>query len=209
MAAARDALAPGAEIEYQFEVRGADGTAHTSTSTVVYIDPQLPWQTQSEGLVDIWWYAGDDDLASDAAGGVRRGLTALAEDFGLDLQRRTRLILYADGDRMRADMGRGTRPWVGGVAAARFNLIVLYASEFQWGRSTLAATIAHELTHIAIEHAVGEPPRNLPTWLHEGVATVVESAIAERFSYDAIVDAAFEADRLISLLRTHRVVSRA
>ena len=195
----RGTLLPGAEIEYRFEVRGADGTAHTTTSTVVYIDHELPWRTQSEGLVDMWWYAGGDDLATDAVDGIRRGLTALDEDFGLELQRRTRLVFYADGDRMRADMGRGTRPWVGGVAAARFNLIVLYASEYDWGRSTLAATIAHELTHIAIEHTIGEPPRNLPTWLHEGMATVVESAVAERFSYQDIVDAAFEADRLISL----------
>lgn len=195
----RGTLLPGAEIEYWFEVRDEDGTARTPTSTVTYIDWELPWQTQSEGLVDFWWYAGDDDLATDAADGIRRGLAALQEDFDLELQRRTRLVFYADGDRMRADMGRGTRPWVGGVASARFNLIVLYASEFDWGRSTLAATIAHELTHIAIEHAIGEPPRNVPAWLHEGVATVVESAVAERFSYGDIVEAAFEADRLISL----------
>ena len=195
----RGTLLPGAEIEYWFEVRDEDGTARTPTSTVTYIDWALPWQTRSEGLVDFWWYAGDDDLATDAADGIRRGLAALQEDFDLELQRRTRLVFYADGDRMRADMGRGTRPWVGGVASARFNLIVLYASEFDWGRSTLAATIAHELTHIAIEHAIGEPPRNVPAWLHEGVATVVESAVAERFSYKDIVEAAFEADRLISL----------
>lgn len=195
----RGTLLPGAEIEYRFEVRGAEGTAHTSTSTVIYIDRELPWQVQSEDLVEFWWYAGGDGLATDAVIGIRRGVAALEEDFGLALQRRTRLVFYADGDRMRADMGRGTRSWVGGVAAARFNLIVLYASEFDWGRITLPATIAHELTHIAIEHAVGEPPRNLPTWLHEGVATVVESAVGERFSYDAIVASAFEADRLISL----------
>ena len=195
----RGTLLPGAEIEYRFEVRDADGKAQTESSTVTYIDLDLPWQTQSEGLVDIWWYAGGDSLATDAANGIRRGLDALEAQFDLALQRRTRLVLYADGERMRADLGRGTRPWVGGVAAARFNLIVLYASEFEWGRSTLPSTIAHELTHIAIEHAVGEPPRNIPTWLHEGVATVVESSVAERFSYDDIVDGAFAADRLISL----------
>ncbi len=195
----RGTLLPGAEIEYRFEVRDADGKVQTESSTVTYIDLDLPWQTQSEGLVDIWWYAGDDSLATDAANGIRRGLDALQAQFDLALQRRTRLVLYADGERMRADLGRGTRPWVGGVAAARFNLIVLYASEFEWGRSTLPSTIAHELTHIAIEHAVGEPPRNIPTWLHEGVATVVESSVAERFSYDDIVDGAFAADRLISL----------
>ena len=195
----RGTLLPGAQIEYRFEVRGADGTAHTSTSTVTYIDGGLPWQTQSEGLVDIWWYAGGEDLATDAVNGIRRGLKALEDDFGLQLQRRTRLIFYADDDRMRADMGRGTRPWVGGVAAARFNLIVLYASEFDWGRTTLPSTIAHELTHIAIEHAIGEPPRNVPSWLHEGLATVVEGAVAERFSYDDILAASVEANRLVSL----------
>ena len=195
----RGTLLPGAEIEYRFEVRDADGTAQTETSTMTYIDMDLPWRTQSEGLVDIWWYAGGDGLATDAANGIRRGLDALEAQFELALQRRTRLVLYADDERMRADMGRGTRPWVGGVAAARFNLIVLYASEFEWGRVTLPSTIAHELTHIAIEHAVGEPPRNIPSWLHEGVATVVEGAVAERFSYDDILRAAVEADQLVSL----------
>ena len=195
----RGTLLPGADIEYRFEIRDSDATAHTATSTVTYIDPQLPWQTQPEGLVDIWWYAGGDGLAHDAANGVRRGLAVLEADFGLELQRRTRLVLYADDARMRADMGQGTRPWVGGVAAARFNLIVLFASEFEWGRATLPSTIAHEVTHIAIEHAIGEPPRNLPSWLHEGVATVVEGAVAERFSYDAILNSAVEANRLVSL----------
>ena len=195
----RGTLLPGADIEYRFEVRGSEGTAHTSTSTVTYIDRDLTWQNQSEGLVDIWWYAGGEGLATDAMNGVRRGLAALEADFGLQLQRRTRLVLYADDARMRADMGRGTRPWVGGVAAARFNLIVLYASEFEWGRTTLPSTIAHELTHIAIEHAIGEPPRNVPSWLHEGVATVVEGAVAERFSYDDILTASVEANRLVSL----------
>ena len=195
----RGTLLPGAEIEYRFEVRGPDATARTAASTVMYIDGQLPWQTAEEGFVDIWWYAGGDGLATDAVNGIRRGLSALDDDFGLQLQRRTRLILYADDDRMRADMGRGTRPWVGGVAAARFNLIVLYASEFEWGRTTLPSTIAHELTHIAIEHAIGEPPRNVPSWLHEGVATVVEGSVAERFSYEDILNAAVEADRLVSL----------
>ena len=195
----RGTLLPGADIEYRFEVRGSEGTAHTSTSTVTYIDRDLTWQNQSEGLVDIWWYAGGEGLATDAMNGVRRGLAALEADFGLQLERRTRLVLYADDARMRADMGRGTRPWVGGVAAARFNLIVLYASEFEWGRTTLPSTIAHELTHIAIEHAIGEPPRNVPSWLHEGVATVVEGAVAERFSYDDILAASVEANRLVSL----------
>ena len=195
----RGTLLPGADIEYWFEVRGSEGTAHTSTSTVTYIDRDLTWQNQSEGLVDIWWYAGGEGLATDAMNGVRRGLAALEADFGLQLERRTRLVLYADDARMRADMGRGTRPWVGGVAAARFNLIVLYASEFEWGRTTLPPTIAHELTHIAIEHAIGEPPRNVPSWLHEGVATVVEGAVAERFSYDDILAASVEANRLVSL----------
>ena len=195
----RGTLLPGAEIEYRFEIRGDDGTSHTSASTVTYIDPDLPWQTRSEDLVDIWWYAGGDGLATDVVNGIRRGLAALDADFGLDLQRRTRLVLYADDDRMRADMGGGTRPWVGGVAAARLNLIVLYASEFEWGRTTLPSTIAHELTHIAIEHAVGEPPRNIPSWLHEGVATFIEGAVAERFSYDDVLAAAVDADRLVSL----------
>ena len=195
----RGTLLPGAEIEYRFEIRGDDGTSHTSASTVTYIDPDLPWQTRSEDLVDIWWYAGGDGLATDVVNGIRRGLAALDADFGLDLQRRTRLVLYADDERMRADMGGGTRPWVGGVAAARLNLIVLYASEFEWGRTTLPSTIAHELTHIAIEHAVGEPPRNIPSWLHEGVATFVEGAVAERFSYDDVLAAAVDADRLVSL----------
>ena len=115
----RGALLPGAEIEYRFEIRSVEGMAHTLASTVTYIDRDLPWQTRSEGLVDIWWYAGGEELATNAANSIRRGLAALKADFDLDLQRRTRLVLYADGDRMRTDMGRGTPTWVGGVAAAR------------------------------------------------------------------------------------------
>ena len=54
-------------------------------------------------------------------------------------------------------------------------------------RSTLQATVAHEITHIVLEHRTRNSFGGLPAWLHEGLATTVESTISERFPYDDIM----------------------
>ena len=196
----RGTLVPGADIRYRFAVETADGRlALTPPALVTYMDPALPWTQAREGSVEIWYYAGGEELESDARDGVRSGLTLLRDEFGVEPTRATRLVLYADILRMREALGGGTSPWVGGAAIADFNVIVLHASASRALRPDLAAVIAHELTHIVIEHVTENPFGRVPAWLHEGLATVVESSVFQRFPYEEIVADAVARNDFVSL----------
>ncbi len=193
-------LVAGTEIEYRFVVNSADGpVARTGPSSVSYIDATLPWTVASEGLVEIWIYDGGEAVQADARIGIRAALEALANRFDAHLERPTRLILYADIARMRQDLGGGTSPWVGGAAIAEFNVTVLFAPVENRNPFDLQATVAHEMTHIVLEHRTDNPFGGLPAWLHEGLATTVESDLVERFPYADIMTRVVEQDEFVSL----------
>ncbi len=193
-------LVVGTEIEYQFAIRSGDGTeTRTAAATVSYIDAALPWTTASEGLVEIWYHAGGEAIEADARAGIRAALDVLRHSFGAELERPTRLMLYADIARMRQDLGGGASPWVGGAAIAELNVTVLYAPTESRDPLDLQATVAHEITHIVLEHRTENSFGSLPAWLHEGLATTVESTISERFPYDDLMTRIVAQDEFVSL----------
>ena len=63
----------------------------------------------------------------------------------------------------------------------------------------LQATVAHEITHIVLEHRTQNSFGGLPAWLHEGLATTVEAEITERFPYDDIMTRLVDQDDFVSL----------
>lgn len=181
-------LVVGTEVEYRFVIRSADGSEiRTAPAAVSYFDVTLPWTTASEGLVEIWYYAGGEAVETDARAGIRAALDIMRHSFGAELERPTRLILYADIGHMRRDLGGGASPWVGGAAIADLNVTVLHAPAADRDPLDLQATVAHEITHIVLEHRTRNPFGGLPAWLHEGLATTVEAEINERFAYGDIM----------------------
>ena len=193
-------LVVGTKVEYRFVIRSDDGTeARTAAAIASYIDASLPWTTADEGKVEIWYYAGGEAIEADARAGIRAALDILRDSFGAELERPTRLILYADIERMRRALGGGTSPWVGGAAIANFNVTVLHAPAENRNPLDLQATVAHEITHIVLEHRTGNSFGGLPAWLHEGLATTVESEIVARFPYDDIMTRIVAQDEFVSL----------
>jgi hypothetical protein len=79
---------------------------------------------------------------------------------------------------------------------APFNTIVLHAPVLS---RELDVLIAHELTHIVVDQITRNAFSGPPAWVHEGLATYIESAGAPRFDYDGIVDAAVRDGTIISL----------
>ncbi|MDP6182209.1 MAG: peptidase MA family metallohydrolase, partial [Gammaproteobacteria bacterium] len=192
-----DALVPGAEIEYYWRISTSSGsTLETQPSRVLYQDSSLPWKRAGQGVVEIMWYEGNDAFGQAALRAATGALARIRDNFEVELRRPTRIVLYADRDLMRSALGGGTSPWVAGQAMAPFNTIVLHAPILS---QELDVLIAHELTHIVIDQITRNPFSGPPAWIHEGLATYIESAGEPRFDYDGIVDRAVEEGSIISL----------
>ncbi len=193
----RDTLVPGAEIEYSWRVITAEGDRLTSPPTLlVYEDPDLPWDRISDENVEIVWHAGSPEFGERVLAYSQAALARLEDTFQVSLDHRTRIVIYEDGDRMRKALGGGTSQWVGGQAIGPFNVIVFAATPFT---PDLEVLLAHELTHIVIDQVSDNPFSSPPSWIHEGLATINESAGELRFDYPDIVNAALEQDALLSL----------
>ena len=191
----RGSIVPGVEIQYAFEIASLTGTSRTDPVTFTYIDRTLDWNIVTEGSVELWLQSPRAGLTSEARTAVIKALSALKTDLNLAPNRPIRIVLYTDGDRMRADLGGGTREWVGGVAVADLNVILLYA-----GLPGLTEAIAHELTHIVIDHATENPFGRVPSWLHEGLATVIETRVGVNSPpYNEIMAAIATCDQFVSL----------
>ena len=195
----RGSIVPGVQIQYAFEIVSATGASRIGYATFTYIDRALDWHIVTEGPVEIWWQS--DTYRSTPVSLVgditAEALSILQSDFNLALNRPTRLVLYTDANRMRADLGRGTRQWVGGQAHADLNVIILHVPQDLDG---ITESIAHELTHILISHATDNPFGRVPSWLHEGLATVVESAVgSSNLPYKQIMASIVTCDQLVSL----------
>lgn len=192
-------LAPGAEVEYWFEIGGSSGLRQTSSSSFTYLNQELPWRRAREGLVEIWSYTEDRDMVEGIRRGIRDALLMLDTDFGLRLKRPTRLVIYNDADRMRDALGTGTRPWVGAAASSSSNVMVMHVSEHLSEPDEVAAVIAHELTHVVVDHATRNPFGYVPAWLHEGLATIAESSVFKRFEYDEVMKEAVDSNEFVTL----------
>jgi len=193
----RDTLVPGAETEYSWRVITAEGDRLTSPpSMLVYEDPDLPWSRVSDENVEIVWHAGGPEFGEQVLAYSQAALARLEETFQVSLDHRTRIVIYEDGNRMREALGGGTSQWVGGQAIGPFNVIVFAATPFT---PDLELLLAHELTHIVIDQVSDNPFSSPPSWIHEGLATINESAGALRFDYPGIVEDALEQDALLSL----------
>ena len=191
------ALVPGAEIEYHWRITAGDGSIFTTQpSRLLYQDPSLPWKLAGQGVVEIMWYEGDDEFGQAALRAATGALARIRDNFEVELRRTTRIVLYADIDLMRSALGGGTSPWAAGQAMSPFNAIVLHAPVTS---RELDVLIAHELTHIVIEQITQNPFSRPPAWIHEGLATYIESAGDSRFDYDGIVDRAVREGNMISL----------
>ena len=191
------ALVPGAEIEYHWRITDADGLIFaTAPSRIMYQDSSLPWKRIGEEVVEIMWYEGNDEFGQMALDAATGALARIRDNFDVDLVRPTRIVLYADIDMMHSALGGGTSPWAAGQAIIPFNTIVLHAPV---STPELDILIAHELAHIVIGQITENPFSSPPAWIHEGIATYIESAGDPRFDYDGIVERAVRNGSLISL----------
>ena len=86
--------------------------------------------------------------------------TALAADFGHWPKRLVTVVLYTRGD---FDKATGALGWAGGLFDGKIRLPV---RNFRQVRTSIAATLAHELSHFFVRDIT----RRCPLWLDEGLA---------------------------------------
>lgn len=170
-------LAPFTTVTYWWVLETADGQKTTlPEQTVTYKDDQFSWQELVQGSVQAHWTGDDLDLGQLALDVVAetlprwQAIAPLPEDVAFNL------YLYPSSADLRAALRLTGRDWVGAHAHPELGVLLVTAVNSRTAAADLRQSIPHEMTHFLLYESLGEVAyANLPVWLNEGLATMMEA----------------------------------
>ncbi|ACZ61664.1 peptidase MA family metallohydrolase [Dehalococcoides mccartyi] len=188
-------MPPGARVNYWYRITNEDGDILVSPiQTLVYADARFDWQSISEGMLELYWYNGEQSFADELMESAQAALVRLAADTGAELQDKITLYIYASSSDLQSAMVFPSE-WTGGVAYPDFNVITIGIAPYDidWGKRA----ITHELAHQVTNQMTSNPYGDLPVWLNEGISMYAEGNLEA--VYVNYLTWAISQDKLISV----------
>ncbi|MGQ9572383.1 MAG: peptidase MA family metallohydrolase [Dehalococcoidia bacterium] len=191
----RSYLAPGAEIEYFWEIEdAAGGKLTTEPATFVYDDIRFSWESVSDGDVTVYWYAGSRSSAESSLAVARDTLDEMSALLGATVDYPVKVWIYESYQDMLPALPRRSeaheqRVVVAGMRVASDTILM----QGEGADDVLRHELAHIVTHVAGEGPYG----GIPTWLDEGTAMYAQSEPGEGYTYP--LERAIERDSLLSV----------
>jgi hypothetical protein len=128
---------------------------------------------------------------------VQAGLASVSRLVAVDLAQPIEFYIYANANDLRATLGSSASEWIAGHADPTLGVVMVVIEPGPEQNIRMEQRIPHELMHVMLYRAVGAGYRNIPAWLTEGTATLVE--IYPNADYDSALANAAERDDLIPL----------
>ncbi len=175
-------IAPGADVEYFYEIRDVQGNVfRTEKAIVEYLDQRFNWRRMNIGPLELVYQDINDSEVKEAAKQLREDLRRVEELLRLDQPDSFKGVIYkryADANaafpvQSQTTTDHGT---FAGYAFPEQGVFV--------GQGLDRRIIVHESVHLMFRDALGDRAVNLPDWLNEGFATYMEPNVRVRSSGD-------------------------
>ena len=194
--ARQNALHPFAFILWRYEFTFTDGTVFQSeTYSVRYDDTRFAWQQLESNGLRVFWYSGDSTFAQNAMNAALAGVREINEIFPVDLNQPIDIFIYPSQNDL-AFLGAET--WTAGHANAALGVVLVIIEPSLDQSLQMDQRIPHELMHVLLYRHIGAGYNNIPAWLREGLATLVE--MNPSVEYDRVLLDAHTRGNLIPLL---------
>lgn len=191
-------IRPFSEIKWSYQFTLPDGSSTNSeVFTVRYADDRFPWQTLESGTLHIHWYKGDANFGQAALDAVQAGLGSVSRLVAIDLAQPIEFYIYANADDLRATLRSDANDWIAGHADPSLGVVMVIIEPGDEQNIVMEQRIPHELMHVMMSRAVGTGYQNIPAWLREGTATLVE--IYPNPDYDRVLAEAADSNNLIPI----------
>jgi hypothetical protein len=176
-------IRPFSQVSWYYQLTLADGSAVQSPSqSMRYEDNRYAWQKLEAGALRVLWAQGDAAFGQNALNAALTGAQLAGNFMPVDLNRPIEIYIYPNQSDISYLSGE---TWEAGRAYPDLG-IALVAIELDSNQSlNLEQRIPHELMHILLYRQLGAGYKNLPVWLNEGFATLVE--INPTSDYDRVL----------------------
>lgn len=170
-------LPPFALVDFWWQVDLSDGTSLTTEpQTFEYADNRFDWQRLQSGSVSVYWAEGPLDLGQAALDVALQATDRLQQEFFLPAPEQVRIYLYPSLAELRSALRLAGGPWASGHAQPALGVVLLAVPPGPEARLEIERSVPHELAHLMLYQRMGDAYDNLPAWLNEGLATLVEGS---------------------------------
>ena len=173
-------IAPGADVEYYFEVRNIEGkVVKTHPAVVEYLDDRFDWRRVSIGPLELVYHDIGDSRVEEAAQAIREDLLRVQDLLQMDQVSPFKGVIYNSYSDANAafPVTSQTTTDHGTFAGYAFPGQRVFV-----GQGLDRRIIVHESTHLMLRDALGRRSVELPAWLNEGFATYMEPNVRVRSS---------------------------
>ena len=171
-------IAPGADVEYYYEIRDSDGNIlRTETSVVEYLDQRFDWRRVNIGPLELVYHDITDSQIEMTAATLREDLRRVEELLGLEQYKGFKGVIYkshADANAAFPVQSQTTTDH-GTFAGYAFGEQGVFL-----GSGLDRRVIVHESAHMMMREALGGKSVEMPAWLNEGFATYSEPNVRIR-----------------------------
>ena len=164
---------PFSSLSWYYQLTLADGSSVQSASqSIRYSDDRYAWQKLEAGTLRVFWARGDTAFGQTALNAALSGLQTISNLLPVDLAQPVEVYVYPN----QTDISFLSGEVFEEAGRAYPDLgIALVAAELDSNQSvSLERRIPHELMHVMLYRQIGAGYKNLPVWLREGFATLVE-----------------------------------
>ena len=164
---------PFSSLSWYYQLTLADGTSVKSAlHSIRYEDDRYAWQQLEAGTLRVLWAQGDAAFGQTALNAALSGLQTIGNLLPVDLARPVEIYVYPN--QMDISFLSGEVFEEAGRAYPDLGIALVAAERDSNPSVNLERRIPHELMHIMLYRQVGAGYNNLPVWLSEGFATLVE-----------------------------------
>jgi hypothetical protein len=173
--ASQNVMPPFSTIVFWYQATLADGQTYTSDLIRFrYDDNRFPWRETASGPVIVHWYDGDDAFGQTALDTAGTGLLVMSHIIPLSFDAPVDIYVYSNVGDLQGALELGGESWVGGHANPEIGIVMVSIAPGTSQFMEMEAEIPHELAHVMLYRSLGNGYNDLPAWLREGIAGMVE-----------------------------------
>lgn len=166
---------PFTRVYYWFEVNFTNGKTFTSSSFWFdYVDNRFDWKQRAFDNINIYWQGEEDQFAQDVYNTSKLGLEKITEILDTSLPEEFKIIIYPDALSLQSALNMQDQLWVAGHANPSLGMVILSIPPGPNQKLELERQLPHELMHLMEYQIAGPSYDKQPTWLKEGLASLVE-----------------------------------
>ena len=175
-------IAPGADVEYYYEIRDVEDNFYkTEPTEVEYLDQRFDWRRVAIGPLELLYHDISDPRVEDASRALKEDLQRVERLLGLEQSGGFKGVIYKDYSDANAafPVQSQTTTDHGTFAGYAFPEQGVFV-----GQGLDRRIIVHESAHLMFREAIGKRSVEIPDWLNEGFASYMEPNARIRSSKD-------------------------